>query len=129
MDNSVEFLGFVDHSELPGLLFTFDIFAMPSIEESFGVAAIEASATGLPVVTSRAGGLPEVVEDGVTGFLAERGNVDELAARLEKLITDPQLRFIMGKAGRKFVEEKYRWNDNLNSMKKLYEKILAERAK
>ncbi|UCC80110.1 MAG: glycosyltransferase [Candidatus Zixiibacteriota bacterium] len=129
VDNSVEFLGPVDHSELPALFFTFDIFAMPSIEESFGVAAIEASATGLPVVASRIGGLPEVVEDGVTGFLVERRNVDELTGRLEKLITDPQLRFSMGKAGRKFVEEKYRWNDNLKAMKKLYEKILAEGVK
>jgi len=125
IDGSVEFLGFVDHSELPHLLSTFDIFAMPSIEESFGVAALEASAAGLPVVASRVGGVPEVIENNVTGYLIERKNVNELTSALEKLIRDPRLRLDMGKAGRKFVEEKYVWSNNLLAMKNLYEKILA----
>ncbi|UCE66941.1 MAG: glycosyltransferase family 4 protein [Candidatus Zixiibacteriota bacterium] len=128
---SVDFLGFVNHSKLPHLFSTFDIFVMPSIfdDESFGVAALEASATGLPVVASRVGGVPEVIEDNVTGYLIERKNVAELTAALEKLIEDPQLRSDMGKAGRKFVKEKYRWNDNLLAMNNLYEKILGGRAK
>ena len=126
---SVDFLGFVDHSKLPRLFSTLDIFVMPSIDESFGVAALEASATGLPVVASRVGGVPEVIEDNVTGYLIERKNVAELTAALEKLIEDPRLRSVMGKAGRKFVEEKYRWNDNLQAMNNLYENILAGPAK
>jgi glycosyltransferase involved in cell wall biosynthesis len=125
IEGSVEFLGFVDHSYLPKLLSTFDIFVMPSLEESFGVAALEASATGLPVVASRVGGVPEVVNDDVTGFLVGRKNVDELSAALERLIENPELRSGMGKAGRKLVEEKYMWSNNLLSMKNLYEKILA----
>jgi glycosyltransferase involved in cell wall biosynthesis len=125
--SSVEFLGFINHSDLPSIFSSFDIFAMPSIydDESFGVAAIEASATGLPVVASKAGGVPEVVKDMVTGILVERKNEMELSAALEKLIADPELRLNMGNSGRKYVEEKYRWHDSLLSMANLYEKILA----
>jgi glycosyltransferase involved in cell wall biosynthesis len=104
---------------------------MPSTvdDESFGVAAIEASATGLPVVASNVGGITEVVVDNVTGYLVEKKNVEKLAAAIEKLIHDPRLRLKMGKAGREFVEREYVWKDNLATMINLYEKILAERAK
>jgi glycosyltransferase involved in cell wall biosynthesis len=127
LEERVEFLGFIEHSDLPSLLAEFDIFAMPSIydDESFGVAALEASATGLPVVATNVGGVPEVVEDNKTGILVERGNVEELAAALEKLIVNPALRAKMGLAGRQLVEKKYDWSRNLLSMKSLYEKVLA----
>jgi glycosyltransferase involved in cell wall biosynthesis len=102
---------------------------MPSKDESFGVAAVEASATGLPVVASNVGGIPEVVVDNVTGYLVEKKNMEKLAEAIEKLIHDPRLRLEMGKAGREFVEREYVWKDNLVAMKNLYEKILAERTK
>lgn len=126
---SVEFLGFVEHSRLPSLFSGLDIFVMPSKEESFGVAAIEASATGLPLVATTVGGVPEAVMDNKTGFLVERENAEKLAEAIEKLVLDPQLRLEMGKAGREFVKKKYVWKDNLAAMKNLYEKILAERGK
>jgi glycosyltransferase involved in cell wall biosynthesis len=129
IDDSVEFLGFVEHSELPTLFSELDIFVMPSKDESFGVAAVEASATGLPVVASNVGGIPEVVVDNVTGYLVEKKNMEKLAEAIEKLIHDPRLRLEMGKAGREFVEREYVWKDNLVAMKNLYEKILAERTK
>ncbi len=127
LSDFVEFVGFINHRELLSFFNEINIFAMPSIvdDESFGVAALEASSTGLPVVASRVGGVPEVINDNITGFLIERKDVDGLAQALEKLILNPQLRVDMGKAGRKFVEENYDWNANLVSMKKLYEKILA----
>lgn len=123
----VDFLGFVDHSRLPSLFSELDIFAMPSVmeDESFGVAAVEASATGLPVVATGVGGVPEVVINDVTGYLVEKRNVEELAAALAKLVESPAIRSQMGKAGRKYIEEKYDWKDNLLAMRNLYEKILA----
>lgn len=131
LEDCVDFLGCVEHSRLPLLLADFDIFAMPSIydDESFGVAALEASATGLPVVASRVGGVPEVVINNRTGFLVEKKNTEQLAAAIERFIENRDLRLKMGKAGRKLVEEKYDWNANLDSMVNLYEKILAERRK
>lgn len=118
----VKFEGFIDHDKLPEFFSRIDIFTMPSISdgESFGVAAIEASSTGLPVVVSEVGGVPEVVRGGETGFLIERKNVSKLVEALDKLITNPGLRKRMGIAGRKFVENNYRWEDNLNTMRNLY---------
>jgi glycosyltransferase involved in cell wall biosynthesis len=122
LDDLIRFVGFVDHDKLPEFLLAIDIFAMPSIYdgESFGVAAVEASATGLPVVASRVGGVPEVVVDGRTGFLVDRKNAGELAKALEKLIVNPALRREMGKAGREYVENRYVWKDNLQAMNDLY---------
>jgi glycosyltransferase involved in cell wall biosynthesis len=99
IENSVDFLGFVDHSELPSLFTGLDIFVMPSTvdDESFGVAAIEASATGLPLVASTVGGISEVVMDGETGFLVERKNVEKLAEAIEKLIHGKGRQGVRGK--------------------------------
>jgi len=131
LEGRVEFLGFVEHSKLPSLFAQFDIFAMPSVleDESFGVAAVEASATCLPVVATDVGGVSEVVMDNVTGYLVEKKDMNKLAAAIEKLIVNPELRLDMGRAGRDFVVQKYTWRDNLLAMKNLYEKILAERGK
>ena len=126
LDDLVRFVGFVDHDKMPEFLSTIDIFVMPSIYdgESFGVAALEASATGLPVVASRVGGVPEVIDDGKTGFLVNRKDASELAKALEKLILDPTLRREMGKAGREFVENNYVWWDNLRAMNELYLEVM-----
>jgi glycosyltransferase involved in cell wall biosynthesis len=78
-----------------------DICVMPSlVSESFGMVAAEAAAHGLPVVASRIGGLPEIVEDGVTGWLVEPNSPMQLADRLEHLINNPDRSREMGAAGR-----------------------------
>ncbi len=126
LDKRVRFPGFIDHDKLPDFLRGIDIFAMPSVSdgESFGVAALEASATGLPVVATRVGGVPEVVMHNKTGLLVERKNVKELADALEKLIKDPDLREKMGRAGRAYVEDNYRWESNLQAMSDLYAEVM-----
>jgi len=124
--SKVKFLGLLPHERIPQFLSDIDIFAMPSISdgESFGVAALEASATGLPVVATKVGGVPEVVIDGETGILVERGNVEELAQAILRLIQQPELRIEMGQAGRRLVEHKYRWEDNLRAMIDLYYQLM-----
>jgi glycosyltransferase involved in cell wall biosynthesis len=125
LDAYVSFRGVIPHEELPAALRELDIFVMPSeCEEGFGVAALEASSTGLPVVATRVGGVPEVVMDNKTGFLVERENVKELAEALERLIVDPDLREKMGRAGRAYVEDNYRWESNLKEMSDLYMKVM-----
>lgn len=77
-----------------------DLFLLPSSNESFGLAALEAMSCEVPVVAARAGGIPEVVEDGVTGFLAPVGDVDAMAHAALQVLRDRDLYLGMGAAGR-----------------------------
>lgn len=84
-----------------------DVFAFPSLNEAFGIVALEAMEYGIPIVASNEGGIPEVVHDNVNGFLVEKGNPFELSDAIEKLLNDPILRQNMGDAGRKLFEERF----------------------
>jgi glycosyltransferase involved in cell wall biosynthesis len=94
----VHFLGVC--SDVPELLCASDIFALASDWEGNPLSVMEALAAGLPVVATSVGGVPELVEDGVTGILALPGNVGALGGALESLARDPQRRREMGAAGR-----------------------------
>ena len=86
----VELLGAVPRAEIPALLAAADIFALPSVNEAFGIVALEARAAGLPVVAMRAGGAADLIEHGREGLLAE--DDDEFAAQLGTLVVDAALR-------------------------------------
>jgi glycosyltransferase involved in cell wall biosynthesis len=119
----VEFTGAVGHDDVPAMLRRMDIFAIPSTWEGFGVAALEASAMGLPVVGSNIHGLPDVVLDGETGVLVPAGDTSKLADAIARLAEDSGLRARMGEAGRAFVVEEYRWEDNARLMETLYDQL------
>lgn len=76
-----------------------DVFVFPSHREAFGLVAAEAMSAGLPVVATKVGSLPEMVAEGENGFLVDVGNVAALAGRMERLLSDPELRQSMGRAG------------------------------
>ncbi|HYE62222.1 MAG TPA: glycosyltransferase family 4 protein [Phycisphaerales bacterium] len=86
----------VMHELLPGM----DLFVMPTKRDMSPWALLEAAAIGLPVVSTRVGGVPDLVDDGITGFLAERDNHAGYIAAIERLIADRELRRRMGEAGR-----------------------------
>lgn len=94
----VRFLG--ERDDVPDLLRQCDIFVRPSLTEGLPLAVLEAMASGLPVVVSPAGGTPELVEEGHTGFMIEPGDKDSLVERLCLLLADPPLRRGMGERGR-----------------------------
>lgn len=125
LSQSINLTGPIAHHRVPEYLHQFDIFVVPSLtnRESFGVAAVEASACGLPVVASNVGGLPEVVVDSKTGLLVPPGDVDALARAMTRLLDNPALRVDMGQAGREFVLQHYRWADNAALMDKLYREV------
>lgn len=103
---------------------TSDIVVVPSRwEEPFGLVCIEAGAAGLPVVATRMGGLPEVIVDGVTGALAEAGDVSALAEKVQILVDDPGLRRAQGNAGRERVEQEFT-DKPVRALEKLYDSMV-----
>jgi glycogen(starch) synthase len=96
----VRFLGLVDDATKQALLAAASVVAVPSRYESFGLVSVEAMMHGVAVVASRAGGIPEVVEDGVTGLLVPPGDSEALAAAIGRILDDASLRQAMGKAAR-----------------------------
>ncbi|RPI50945.1 MAG: N-acetyl-alpha-D-glucosaminyl L-malate synthase BshA, partial [Acidobacteria bacterium] len=93
----VEALG--EQDQVVPLLSVSDLFLLPSAQESFGLAALEAMACEVPVVASRVGGLPEVVEDGVSGFLRDPDDVEGMAESAIALLVDPALHDAFARAG------------------------------
>jgi glycosyltransferase involved in cell wall biosynthesis len=101
-----------------------DISVFTSTSDSFGVAAVEASSCGNPVVASNVGGLPEVVEHGVTGFIVPPRDPHKTADAIEKLVLDGSLRACMGSAGRQRVKKLFNWDDNVSQMMEIYDSTL-----
>ena len=89
-------------SDLPRWLGCLDLLAHPATAEGMGVALLQAASAGVPVVASRVGGIPEAVQDGVSGLLVPPADPAALGAALDSLLADPELRKSMGAAGRDF---------------------------
>ena len=122
----IEFRERVVHSNLVHHLNEIDIFVALSRSESFGVSVLEASSCEIPVITSNVGGLPEVVDNGETGYVVDLLNTTDLAQKIYELITDEGKRLGMGRKGREFVKEFYSWNDSVVIMRKAYTKTLRD---
>jgi len=119
----VLFLG--RHAAVEELLSCADLFLLPSETESFGLAALEAMASGAPVVASRTGGLPEVVEDGVTGHLLPVGDIEGMAAAGVRILCDDAYRKKMSAAGRAVAEEKFSIGTIVPRYEQLYHRVMA----
>ncbi len=117
--------GTIEHVSVPAFLRSLDLYANPSREEAFGVAAVEAQASGLPVVASWVGALPEVVLDGETGLLVPPDDPAALAEALSALLAEPDRAARMGQRAREWVMQRYRWEDNVQQMLNLYEEVRA----
>lgn len=119
--------GAMEHCKVRQLMADADIFVQHSVvdptngdEELLPVAILEAMATGLPVVSTRHAGIPEAVEDGVTGFLVPEGDVLGMSARMLRLCRNPDLRQALGAAGRKVAEDRFSWERSQQSLLNLF---------
>ena len=101
-----------------------DLLLLPSEQESFGLAALEAMAVQVPVIASRVGGLPEVVDDGETGFLSAVGDADKMADDAARLLMDPKLRREIGRRARASATERYSTHKIIPEYIDFYEEIL-----
>lgn len=125
--DKVSFLGYVVHSRLADLYRNTDVFVFPSVwDEPFGMPIVEAMATEVPVVATRGGGITEIIEDGKTGVLVERGNAAELAKAILTLLQDDQLREKMGKAARQRAVEYFSWEQTSAKLLMLFESLQAQ---
>jgi N-acetyl-alpha-D-glucosaminyl L-malate synthase BshA len=123
IESRVNFLGTYD--AIWELLPQADLFFLPSEYESFGLSALEAMACGVPVVASNTGGVPEVVEDGVSGLLRTPGDVDSMAGAIKTLLSDDATRNRMGASARERAEGKFRREALLPVWEAYYERILS----
>jgi len=132
----VRFTGAVPDSDLPALFRRASVLALPSVEhtcygrqveisELLGLSVLEAMASGLPVVASRLGGVPEIVVDGETGFLVGPGDIDELHDRLALLLADPVLAADMGQRARDRVLERFTWEHCAERCLTAYRELLV----
>ncbi len=123
LGEKVKFLGFIKNTDVPKAINKMDIFVVPSLEESFGVAAVEAMACEIPVIASDADGLKEVVVNNEIGFIVPKKDFKAIAKKLKELILNKKLRVEFGKNGRKRVLELYNWNDNVDKMIEIYKEL------
>ena len=119
--DAVRLLGHRD--DIPRLLAAADVFVLTSEYEALPMAILEAMAAGLPVIATRVGGIPDIVEERVTGILVAPGNIEQIAAGLTKLTDDHSLRRAMGAAGQRRHRE--RWS--ADKMIEGYARVLRER--
>jgi len=118
--NSYIFTGAVDRDTLKKLYSVAHVCVLPSYAEAFPMVLIEAMSCGCPVIASNAGGIPDVVKDGVVGFLFKKGDYMNLKEKLERLLSDEDLRKEMSLNARKHVEENYSWRAVAEKISHIY---------
>jgi N-acetyl-alpha-D-glucosaminyl L-malate synthase BshA len=124
IDERVRFLGRQDHiEELTGIA---DVFLLPSEIESFGLSALEAMASGVPVIGSDAGGLPEVVKHTETGFVLPVGDIEGMAARAIEILKDDEHARELGQAGRRRAASLFGAERVVSQYERFYETVLAK---
>jgi glycosyltransferase involved in cell wall biosynthesis len=124
LNSVVTFAGF--QSNVLEYMADFDVVVLPSILEGFGIVLLEAMAMGKPVVASRVGGIPEAVEDSVTGILVPPANSRKLAEALVVLLENSTLRQSMGEAGRARVETLFSLERTIKEIECCYNHILSQ---
>ena len=120
----IRLLGSVSGQAKEEALNSADCFVLPSYAEGLPMALLEAMAHGLPSITTRVGGIPEVVRDGQEGFLIEPGDVESLADRMVCLAKDAQLRRKMGQAGRERIGDGYSLEAMVKRLDEVYQELL-----
>jgi L-malate glycosyltransferase len=116
-----------EHADPVPLLSCADVFILPSALESFGMAALEAMACQVPVIASRVGGLPELIDDGRTGFLCEMDDIDAMTERAIRLIRDPEMASQIGRAAAASVADRFCTDRIVPLYEAVYQRVVDAR--
>jgi glycosyltransferase involved in cell wall biosynthesis len=125
LNDAVVFTGF--QAEVAQIIATFDVAVLPSLFEGMGRVVVEAMAMEKPVVASRVGGIPDLVEHGVNGYLVSPGDVKELEHAVFKLLNDPSLARRMGKEGRRKISNQFSAATMADSIDRVYRELLSRK--
>lgn len=125
LNGAVVFTGFQD--DVAPTIAAFDVAVLPSLFEGMGRVVLEAMAMSKPVVASRVGGIPDLVEHGVTGFLVSPGNVDELERHIAAILDNPLLGREMGLQGRKKISNRFSAAAMVDSIERVYRDLLSRK--
>jgi len=125
LDDRINFTGFVRRDELPELYRQYDVFALPSQTESFGLVFAEAMSCGLPIIGTLVGGIPELVRHGTDGILVNPAAPDEIRESLQAILNHPEKRIAMGISARQRIENKYSWRMIASQYLECYQKVLS----
>ncbi|PLX23559.1 MAG: hypothetical protein C0600_14490 [Ignavibacteria bacterium] len=123
--HDVFFTGNVPNTAMPKFYALSTIATLPSLMEATSISGLEAMASGLPLVGTRVGGIPEIIEDGVSGILVEPRSPDQLAEQFVRLLKSEALRAQLGAGARKRVEEEFAWPEISRRTVDVYEKAIA----
>jgi N-acetyl-alpha-D-glucosaminyl L-malate synthase BshA len=124
LSDDVRFLGEQDYLE--EILNCADLFLLPSEQESFGLVALEAHASGVPVIATKTGGLPEVVVEGETGFLVPVGEIEDMTKKALALLTDPDLHSSFREGAKKLARERFDIHSIIPQYEEFYKEILSQ---
>jgi glycosyltransferase involved in cell wall biosynthesis len=121
----VHFLSDLSYTELSACYAASEIFALPSRGEGFGFVYLEAMARSRPVIGGAHGGAPEIIQDGVTGYLVQHGDAAQLATSIDTILSNPELARQMGQRGRERVDKDFRFSVFAKAFKKIIKDLCA----
>jgi len=127
IEKNVIFAG--ERSDIPEILFSIDIFVLPSLREGLPLAILEAMACGKPVIATNVGGIPEIVVDGVSGILVSPKDPEALFRAMDELLNDRAKLTKMGHHGERVCEESFSSNAMIEKIENLYDSLLSEKVK
>lgn len=121
----VKFVGYVPEVDLPSYYNLAETLVFPSVSvaEAFGLVALQAMASGLPVIASDLPGVRQVVQNNISGLLVKPNNINDLAAAINKLLAEPDLVKKMGSQGRQDVLKNYQWDGIVNKLEQIYKSL------
>ncbi len=125
LENRVVFLGLRGHAELPGLLQASDIFCRPSLSEGLGNSFLEAMASGIPIIGTPVGGIPDFLTDGETGLFCEPSNPESIAKAVLRFQNEPSLKMKIIEQGKNLAINGYNWENIAVEMGKVFAKLTA----